>query len=288
MYYLLKFLQLLLKDIPRSIGYAVFEFFFMCNLLLPSKRKNTLKRNLAHVLKREPPGSMVAEVYKNYARYYFDLYQDKNKIFPHVTVTPQFQASYDISNEQLKKNRGLIILSLHMGSWDFAASYLARMYPGRANVVVEKLPEAAFKWFTETRENTGMKVIDEYDIKSMIRALKNNEILVMVADRDLDKKGFKHEFFGKKAYIPSGPAKLALTCGSPVMFGVMTRDKNNPLKFTTVYDPTVINGEALERNEENSLKITKQIISLMEKYVSKYPEQWCMLQEVWVEENNNQ
>jgi len=285
MYYLLKLLQNVLKNIPRRAGYFIFELLFLFNLIfLPSKRKATLKKNLAHVLGREAPDSMVREVYKNYARYYFDLYQDKDKIFPHVTVTPQFHSSHDISNELLKKKRGLIILSLHMGSWDFAASYLAKMYPGRANVVVEKLPEAAFKWFTETREITGMKVIDEYDIKSMIRALKNNEVLVMVTDRDLDKKGYKLDFFGKKAYIPSGPAKLALTCGTPIMFGTMTRDKKDPLKFIPFYDPTVINGEALERTEENALKLTQQIIGLMEKYISEYPEQWCMLQEVWLED----
>jgi KDO2-lipid IV(A) lauroyltransferase len=284
MYYLLKFLQIILRTIPRKAGYFIFEFLFVCNLLLPSKRKNTLKINLAHLLGREAPGSMVRDVYRCYARYYFDLYQDKEKIFPAVVVSPQFQASYDLSKELLKKNNGLIILSLHMGSWDFAGSYLSKMYPGRASVVVERLSPAVFKWFTETRQHFGMKVIDTYDIKAMIRALKNNEVLVMISDRDLDKKGYQLDLFGKKAYIPRGPAKLALTCGSPIMLGAMTRDKNDPLKFVPFFDPEVLNSEKLESTEENALKLTLEVMKLMEKYLREYPEQWCMLQEVWVEE----
>jgi lauroyl/myristoyl acyltransferase len=286
MYYILKLMQFVLKNIPRKAGYFIFDILFLCNLLLPSKRKNTLKINLANVLGRKAPDSMVREVYKCYARYYFDLYQDKDKIFPYVTITPRFQSSYDNSKELLKKNKGLIVLSLHMGSWDFAASYFAKMYPGRANVVVERLSPAVFKWFTETRQNCGIKIIAADDIKSMLRALKDSEVLLMVADRDLDKKGYQLDFFGKKAYIPSGPARLALTCGTPMMFGTMTRDKADPLKFIPFYDPEVLNGEALERTEENSLKLTRQIIVLMEKYVAEYPGQWCMLQDVWVEEKS--
>ena len=286
MYYLLKFLQSVLKNIPRKAGYFLFEFLFLCNLvLLPSERKNTLKTNLTHVLGHKPPDSMVRDVYKCYARYYFDLYQDKEKIFPSVTVSPQFQASYDISKKLVEKNRGLIILSLHMGSWDFAGSYLSFMYPDRTNVVVERLSPAVFKWFTESRQRFGMKVIAADDIKSMIRALKNGEILIMVSDRDLDKKGYKLDFFGKKSYIPSGPAKLALTCGTPLMMGAMTRDKFDPMKFIPFFDPMVLNGEPLEKTEENALKLTAGIIGLMEKYIVQYPEQWCLLQKVWLDEN---
>jgi KDO2-lipid IV(A) lauroyltransferase len=284
MYYLLKFIQFILKNIPRKAGYFIFESFFTLNLLLPSKRKETLKKNLSHVLGHRAPDAMVREVYRNYGRYYFDLYYSKQKIFPFVAVSSEFEAAYAISKKLLENGRGLIIASLHAGSWDFAASYIARMYPGKTNVVVEKLSPPVFKWFTETRESSGIKVIAATDTKKMLRALKNNEVLVLVTDRDLEKAGYKMDFFGKKAFIPSGPAKMALSFGTPLMIGAMTRDRNNPFEFLPFFDAEVLNAVPMERTEENTFKLTQQLVTLMEKYISEYPEQWCMLQQVWVED----
>jgi lauroyl/myristoyl acyltransferase len=284
MYLLLKFLQLILRNIPRKAGYFIFEFLFTAALLFPSKRKRTLKKNLSNVLGHGTPASMLGEVYRCYARYYFDLYQDKEKLFPSVTITPEFQHAYDISKDLLNRYSGLIIISLHIGNWDFGGSYLSYMYPEKGNIVVEKLSPPVYKWFTETRQKWGMKVIESSDMKSMMRALKNKEVLVLAADRDLDKAGYQMEFFGKKAFIPSGPAKLALTYGVPVMIGGMTRDKNNPFKFVPFFDSGALNLERTERTEENTEILTRSIVKLMEKHISNNPEQWCMLQKVWIED----
>jgi phosphatidylinositol dimannoside acyltransferase len=284
MYFLLKFLQVILRNIPRKAGYFIFESLFTAALLFPSKRKRTLKKNLSNVLGHDAPASLLREVYRCYARYYFDLYQDNEKIFPSVVITPEFQHAYDVSKDLLNRYNGLIILSLHICNWDFGGSYLSYMYPQKGNVVVEKLSPPVYKWFTETRQKWGMKVITSSDMKSMMNALKNKEVLVLAADRDLEKAGYRMEFFGKKAYIPSGPAKLALTYGVPIMLGGMTRDKDNPLKFVPFFYPEALNLERAERTEENTVKLTRSIVKLMERSISSSPEQWCMLQQVWVDE----
>ncbi len=284
MYMLLRFLQLILKNIPRKAGYFIFESFFKLAWLIPSGRRKQLIKNLSIIPSVKNPLITSLEVYKNYARYYFDLYYDKDKILPSVMETQAFTASYEKSKQLLESRKGLIIISMHMGNWDFAGSFLSRMFPGRTNVVVEKLSPAAYRWFTETRTRWGMKVIESRDVKSMMRALKNGEVLVLVADRDLEKTGYKLTFFGKKAYIPSGPAKLALAHKVPIMLGVMVRDKKNPMIFIPVLHSDAINEQPMEKNEENSEKLSEQLVSLMERTLFEYPEQWCMLQKVWVED----
>jgi lauroyl/myristoyl acyltransferase len=284
MYYLLKFFQSILKNIPRKVGYSVFEFFFMIVFLFPSKRRKILKINLSNVIGHEAPKSMLREAYKCYARYYFDLHQDKEKLLQSVSITPEFQHAYTISKDLLRRYNGLIIISLHIGNWDFGASYIScNMFPGKGNSVVEKLPPPVYKWFTEIRTKWGMKVIDTAHIKTMMHVLKNGKILVLTADRDLEKTGYQMEFFGKKAYIPSGPAKLALTYNVPIMVGIMPRDRTDPLRFIPVFDPDALNLEKLEKTEENAEKLTYNLIKHMETQLRDYPEQWCMLQQVWVE-----
>jgi KDO2-lipid IV(A) lauroyltransferase len=202
---------------------------------------------------------------------------------PYVTVTPEFQRTHDLSREYLEKYNGLIIVSMHIGNWDFAGSFVSSMYPGRTKIVVEKLSPAAYKWFSETRTNWGMEIINASDIKSMMRALKNGGVLVLAADRDLEKTGYQIEFFGKKAYFPSGPAKLALAYNVPLMVGVMPRDRKDPMRFIPVFDPVALNLEKLEKTEENAEKLTRDLIKHMEDLLREYPEQWCMLQQVWTE-----
>jgi KDO2-lipid IV(A) lauroyltransferase len=128
-----------------------------------------------------------------------------------------------------------------------------------------------------------MKIIEAGDVKSMITVLKNNECLVILADRDLKKTGYQIEFFGKKAHIPSGPAKLALLTHSYLILGAMLRDKNNKEKFIPFIDDEFLNTENLPKTEENCINLTKKMLKRMEKLVAQYPEQWCMLQQFFVE-----
>lgn len=282
MYILLKFLNIILSFIPRKIGYFIFETIGLLLFYLNKKKRENLKKNLSYALNSEIKNDLLKKVFKNYARYYFDLFQEREKLIP-FTDEKKFEEGAIVVKNFLEKYGGCILASLHIGNWDYGGAYLSCLFPGKVNVVVERLSKDVFKWFKETREKWGMKVIDSSDIKSMLRVLKNKEILVLLIDRDLDKTGFKLELFGKKAYIPSGPAKLALTAKVPVMFAGMLRNQNNPLYFYPFYSQTYLNLDLLERNDENILKITENLIKLMENRIKENPEQWCMLQDIWCE-----
>ncbi len=283
MYILIKLLHAILSVIPRNIGYAIFNFFAIILFYLNKKKRYNLKKNLSYTLNdTNISDDLLKKVFKNYAYYYFDLFQKRENLIS-FTDKEKFDEGAQIVKKFIGKYGGCIIASLHIGNWDYGGAYLSFLFPGKVNVVVEKLSKDIFKWFKETREKWGMKVIDSNDIKSMLKVLKNDEILVLLIDRDLDKTGFKLELCGKKTFIPSGPAKLALTAKVPIMFAGMLRNQNNPLYFYPFYDKEYLNLDILERNDKNILTITKELIKHMEKTIKKNPEQWCMLQDIWCE-----
>ncbi len=283
MYILLKLLHIILSVIPRNIGYSIFKFFGIILFYLNKKKRYNLKKNLSYILNNTNiSDDLLKKVFVNYACYYFDLFQKMENLIP-FTDKEKFDEGAKTVQKFIEKYGGCIIASLHIGNWDYGGAYLSSLFPGKVNVVVEKLSKDIFKWFKETREKWGMKVIDSNDIKSMLKVLKNGEILVLLIDRDLDKTGFKLELSGKKAFIPSGPAKLALTAKVPVMFAGMLRDQTNPLYFYPFYVNEYLNLDLLERNDENILKITKELIYHIEKTIKANPEQWCMLQDIWCE-----
>ena len=51
----------------------------------------------------------------------------------------------------------------------------------------------------------------------MLAALRNNEVVCLLADRDLTGDGVEVEFFGERTTLPGGPAMLALRGGAPLL-----------------------------------------------------------------------
>ena len=286
MFYLLKITEFIFKNIPRRAGYFfsdIFSFFF---LVFSGQRKRNLKVNLEAVFGRDKVTyQMLLSVYKNYGRYYFDIFSGHVK-FPESAenaADAAFKADFvPRIRDFLGHKKGFIIVSMHIGNWDAAGSYAASCFPGMVNIVVEKLSPAMFRWFKQAREKIGMKIISHTDIKQMIRILNNNELLVLASDRDIEKTGFQMDVFGRKAYIPSGPAKLSLMTGAPVIVGSFPRSEKDIMKFTVKANPVILNTENMERTKENIEQLTKDIIMQMEELIRQDPLQWCMLQQFFV------
>ncbi len=287
MYILLKLTELIIQNIPRKAGYFIFTVFSKMSFIFNKKRRETLRENLSAAIGADKvDDALLKKVFVNYGKYYCDLFMKTTSLQAYIpaecgnyfrdTIVP-------VVNSYLTKGRGVIFASMHYGSWDIAGSFAAGYFKGKLNVVVEKLSGGMFKWFMEKRGVLGMKPIESTDIKSMIRVLKAGEILILMADRDLDKRGYKMDYFGKKACIPSGPAKISLMAKTPIFIGVAPRDKDD--NFWPMLNIPPINAECVERSEEAAENITKQLVAAMEKFVRNDPSQWCMLQEVFVKED---
>ena len=51
----------------------------------------------------------------------------------------------------------------------------------------------------------------------MLRALRANEVVCLLCDRDLTGDGVEVEFLGERTTLPAGPATLALRSGAPLI-----------------------------------------------------------------------
>ncbi len=51
----------------------------------------------------------------------------------------------------------------------------------------------------------------------MLKALRANEVVCLLADRDLTGDGIGVEFFGERTTLPGGPALTALRGGAPLL-----------------------------------------------------------------------
>ncbi|MBN1526783.1 MAG: lysophospholipid acyltransferase family protein, partial [Candidatus Omnitrophica bacterium] len=109
-------------------------------------------------------------------------------------------------------------------------------------------------------------------------ALRGNEFLALLGDRDFSRHGIYPDFFGKKALIPKGPAVFSHRCGATIVPTFMIREPDDT--FTLFFDTPIVPDPA-EPEAKAVEHITKECVAVIEKYVRRYPDQWYIFKPFW-------
>lgn len=142
--------------------------------------------------------------------------------------------------------KGVIILSPHMGAWESMLGYL----PGRMRATMMYRPlriPALEQVVRSARERAGAKLVPATasGIRSMLKALKDNEVVVMLPDQVPSLSGgVVAPFFGQPALTMTLAAKFAQKTGAKVMVGYVERLPNGQgfkphgvIVGDAIYDP---------------------------------------------------
>ncbi|MDD5504263.1 MAG: lysophospholipid acyltransferase family protein [Candidatus Omnitrophica bacterium] len=173
---------------------------------------------------------------------------------------------------------GAVIVSAHLGNWELIPVFFS-CNGYKSNVIARPIYYEKYnEWISSLRSGMGINVIYRTDsAKKIIRLLKRKELLGIVADQDVDSLGGVFvDFFGKKAYTPSAPVKLAQVCRVPIIPVFIIR---SGLRHTIrVEDPIYINDIS---DPEWVVNYTKKWSDVVESYVRRYPEQWVWMHRRW-------
>ena len=110
-------------------------------------------------------------------------------------------------------------------------------------------------------------------VQQILRALKENEVVLMVAD-ELKTSGPEVEFFGRRLPVPRGPVTLAMRSGAAVLPMFMTRDEKNRLTLRISPELDLRQTGALQEDVTANVAMFS---SHLEKMVHRYPDQWNWL-----------
>ncbi len=132
------------------------------------------------------------------------------------------------------------------------------------------------------RTSKGMKVITRGERESsysIVRALHKNQAIGILIDQNTKAvPGVYVNFFGRKAWTPSGLATLAIKTGASVVPGFIIRQKNDKHVIEILEPVKIITTGDLSKDIERNTQIFNNII---ESYIRKYPEQWVWFHERW-------
>ena len=221
----------------------------------------------------------VSRLFESYGRYWVESFRLPGMSLQEIEegFTAEGMEHIDAARE---KGTGAIMALPHLGGWEWAGFWLTRVRGIPVTAVVEQLePPDLFEWFVELRRSIGMEVVPlgPEAGKATIRALKNNDLLALLCDRDLTGDGVEVEFFGERTTLPAGPAVLALRTGAPIHpTAIYFRGKRRH----GVVRP------ALDTSRQGALRddmarITQDIAYALEGLIREAPEQWHLLQPNW-------
>jgi KDO2-lipid IV(A) lauroyltransferase len=261
-----------------KLAYSVSDFLVKRN----GKSVQRLRSNLS----RTQPGItaldldlLVIEAMRSYMRYWCDTFRlpdwSKKRILDTVTVTNEH-----LLIDAIAAKTGVIVAVPHAGNWDHAGAYFCAKGIRLVTVAERLKPEKLFLKFLAYRQAMGMEVLplDGRVLNTLEERLNEGALVALVSDRDLSRSGIEVEFFGGKARMPAGPALLALRTKAPLITAFVSYTESGVhIEFRNIMVPSA---------GDESCKV-KEIVQMTAQYfedgISESPEDWHMLQRIWID-----
>nr|WP_255622162.1 hypothetical protein [Tessaracoccus sp. OS52] len=184
-----------------------------------------------------------------------------------------------ISEHHLKRLReslagpGLVIALPHMGSWDFAGAWCARMGI-KVVSVAERLPAGLYEKFRQAREGMGMDIYPAGEpglMAKLAQDVRAGRMVCLLSDRDLSRRGIEVPWptddHPLVVSVPPGPALLAAQTGADLRAVV------------TIFRGDSVEMRVSERIDVESPRETMtDVVAAFAEGVDAAPTSWLMLQ----------
>lgn len=249
-----------------------------------------LRRNLRTVVGPEPAeaelDALVRDAMRSYARYWMEAFRLPSQTRQDF-LTDFRLLNADEFNAVLAEGNGLILALPHVANWDAAAAWVVAQDWKLITVAQRLKPEGLFERFVAYREKLGMEVLpltggERPPLDVLAERADQGYAIALLADRDLSARGVDVTFFGGQTRMPAGPALLALRTKAP-LYAV-------DLWFSPEQTLGQIRRIELPRPEEGPLDArvritTQRMADAFAIGIAEHPQDWHMLQKMWLDQN---
>ncbi len=273
------FIKLFTILVPRWL-FPPFTFFWggLFYLLLADMRRD-LRANLRVVTGRNNVERLVFSTVRMFAHNWCDVMLLMRLRGEKLQAMIGRRSSSETLDQALAAGNGAILVSPHLGNWELGGLGLADM-GYTVNMLTFREPDEKVNELRETvRRERGIRFIyvDRNDasplaIVEAVNALRRNEVLAILGDRDGSSHTIRMNFFGRPANIPVGAAYLALASGAPVIPVFVLMEKNG-LYATILEEPIRFSGGRGEHGTAIRTGMEK-LVAVFERYIRAYPDQW--------------
>lgn len=281
-YIALRIIIVVFKILPLAIVYwfarRLADFVFY---VLRIRREVTLN-NLRQAFKNEKSEQELIKIarkaYQNFILTSVEILLSQKLNLDDVKKTVRLE-NKEVFENALKKNKGIVIISGHIGNWELlGAAFSAYGFPTsfvigeQSNVWVDKL-------YNHSREIKQIKLIPKkYSLRGVLKTLKNNELVCLLSDQDAGAGGVFVKFFDKIASTPQGAAMFALKTGASLVAcaDIPSNDRKHHRGILKLIDIKITGDE-----EKDVFSYTQAFTKEIENIIRQYPEHYFWLHRRW-------
>ncbi|MFA5499578.1 MAG: lysophospholipid acyltransferase family protein [Candidatus Omnitrophota bacterium] len=269
---------------PIKLSYRVAVILADLHYMLYCKERRAVMENLRVIFNRPADSTdkdlkkIARDVFRNFARYLVDFLRfsriDLDYIKKYVVLK-----GVDNLEESLKRGKGVILLSAHLGNWELGGYVMGKLgYPINA-VVLSHKNEKVNQFFIDQRGMGNFKSIEiGASLRGCYKTLKGNELLALLGDRNFSSTGIMMDFFNKPALMPKGPPALSIRTGAAIVPTYFIREKDD--SFTMIFEKPIYPAPAVDE-EAAARDLMKQYLASIENMIRQYPGQWYVFREFW-------
>ena len=171
----------------------------------------------------------------------------------------------------LDRKQGLILVSAHLGNWEFGSQYTACFMQRPTLGVVKKIRFKPFnQWVHKLRTRFGINIIYKKGaLPDMRQALRRNGVVGLLVDQSRRKEGVDVNFFGHR--VPATPAEafLGLRCKSPILPIFCIREASGQLAVHVDHPLNIKWSGNLRADVQANTQLITDAVECM---IRKYPE----------------
>lgn len=273
--------------LPESWAQSAFRFGADLAWRRQGPGVRVLEGNLRRVIGGEASGGQLRalsrEAMRSYARYWLEAFRLPVMPVDRLVGGMRDTGHVETAFEYLAAGRGVVFALPHMGNYDLACAWIVAKGAGSLTAVVERVkPESVYDRFVAFREGLGMEVLpasggtQRFGI--LAQRLQAGKIVGLICDRDVTGGGMEVEFFGEKARMMGGPAALAVQTGAALMPAILWFEGDH----WGVHIHEEIQVPAEGDRKQKTAAMTQQVARLFEAGIKAHPQDWHMLQRVFV------
>lgn len=286
-YYLFRALTIIVCRLPLALCYRMARLAGTLLSMLPVSRRDAVRANLAVVYGSDTRDRRVRRDGRRALQHamlnWVDLFRLGRADAP-GRIRDIYVPALQPIDDALAHGRGVILISAHLGNFDTVLHKLA-LRGDRVLVPVEQIePPALMEYVRAQRSRFGTLIepIGPDTFRHMAAHLRDNGIVVIVSDRDVQGTGQPARFFGRRVSMPAAAFLLAIRTGAPLLVAFGYRYDDNRITARVVTDAIIPIGDAGRRSLRADLGAATQAwAAILEREIRRDPGQWVALQPVF-------
>ena len=190
----------------------------------------------------------------------------------------------EILDEIHKIDRPVILVTGHLGSWEFITALCKIIVTnGRHGLVImRRYADPAFNELMSClRASHGVELVGHRNaVKPILKTLHANGFVAFLVDHHVasGSESLTMPFLGKETVVNKGPAVMATRTGALILPCALFRtDNGHVLHVEPFLDPSTLSGT----NDEKIRQICEFYTLAMERLIKMHPEQWFWMHNRW-------